>query len=177
MRSSWSRLSRQESGNPLFIPEAMDQVGNLFWAVGHHSAPGWSPFGVEDLSPYGQVAQPYKLLSPMLPQLAEWEAAGKVNGILVSTARRPDLFSWTAIRFRCQPVWDLAHQLPRQIQMRSLELALHPDPEQCRVTCDRSPLWSTPRPTNSCSVRMEIPSSRLIQARKGPCLLKGRRAL
>jgi len=63
----------------LFIPEAMDQVGNLFWAVGHHSALGWSPFGVEDLSPEGQVAQAYKLLSPMLPQLAEWEAAGKVN--------------------------------------------------------------------------------------------------
>jgi len=71
------------SGNPLFIPEAQDQVGNLFWAVGHHSALGWSPFGVEDLSPDGQVAQAYGLLSPMLPQLAEWQAAGKVNGILV----------------------------------------------------------------------------------------------
>ena len=71
------------SGNPLFIPEARDQVGNLFWAVGHHSALGWSPFGIEDLSPDGQVAQAYKLLSPMLPQLAEWQAAGKVNGILV----------------------------------------------------------------------------------------------
>jgi hypothetical protein len=71
------------SGNPLFIPEARDQVGNLFWALGHHSALGWSPFGVEDLSPDGQVAQAYKLLSPMLSQLAEWQAAGKVNGILV----------------------------------------------------------------------------------------------
>ena len=71
------------SGNPLFIPEARDQVGNLFWALGHHSALGWSPFGIEDLSPDGQVAQAYKLLSPMLPQLAEWQAAGKVNGILV----------------------------------------------------------------------------------------------
>ena len=29
------------------------------------------------------MAQAYKLLSPMLPQLAEWQAAGKVNGILV----------------------------------------------------------------------------------------------
>ena len=49
----------------------------------HHSALGWSPFGIEDLGPDGQVAQAYKLLSPMLPQLAEWQAAGKVNGILV----------------------------------------------------------------------------------------------
>jgi len=71
------------SGNPLFIPEARDQVGNLFWALGHHAALGWSPFGVEDLNSDGQVAQAYKLLSPMLPQLAEWQAAGKVNGILI----------------------------------------------------------------------------------------------
>jgi hypothetical protein len=71
------------SGNPLFIPEAMDQVGNLFWALGHHAALGWSPFGIEDLKPDGQVAQAYKLLSGLLPQLTEWQAAGKVNGILV----------------------------------------------------------------------------------------------
>ena len=58
-------------------------MGNLFWALGHHAALGWSPFGIEDLSPDGQVAQAYELLSPMLPQLAEWQAAGKVNGILV----------------------------------------------------------------------------------------------
>jgi hypothetical protein len=71
------------SGNPLFIPEARDQVGNLFWALGHHAALGWSPFGVEDLNPDGQVAQAYKLLSQMLPQLAEWQAAGKINAVLI----------------------------------------------------------------------------------------------
>ena len=37
------------SGNPLFIPEARDQAGNLFWAFGNHAALGWSPFGIEDL--------------------------------------------------------------------------------------------------------------------------------
>jgi hypothetical protein len=77
------------SGNPLFIPEARDQVGNLFWAFGHHSAWAWSPFGVEDLNPEGQVAQAYKLLSEMLPQLAEWQAAGKVKGILVLDGEQP----------------------------------------------------------------------------------------
>lgn len=71
------------SGNPLFIPEARDQVGNLFWALGHHAALGWSPFGVEDLKPEGQVAQAFRQLSRLLPQLAEWQAAGKVRGILV----------------------------------------------------------------------------------------------
>lgn len=70
------------SGNPLFIPEARDQVGDLFWALGRHAAWGWSPFGVEDLNPHGQVSQAYQLLSEMLPQLAGWQAAGKVSALL-----------------------------------------------------------------------------------------------
>ena len=71
------------SGNPLLIPEARDQVGNLFWALGHHAAWAWSPFGIEDLNREGQVAQAYKVISQLLPQLVEWQAAGKVKGILV----------------------------------------------------------------------------------------------
>lgn len=78
------------SGNPLLIPEARDQVGNLFWAIGHHAAWAWSPFGIEDLNPEGQVAQAYKALSGFLPQLAEWQAAGKVKGILVIDGEKQD---------------------------------------------------------------------------------------
>jgi hypothetical protein len=81
------------SGNPLFIPEARDQVGNLFWAIGHHAAWAWAPFGVEDLNAEGQVAQAYKVLSEMLPQLAEWQAAGKVKGILVVDGEKPQSVS------------------------------------------------------------------------------------
>ena len=77
------------SGNPLFIPEARDQVGNLFWAFGHHAAWAWSPFGIEDLDPEGQVSQAYKLLSEMLPQLANWQAAGKVAALLVAEGEQP----------------------------------------------------------------------------------------
>ena len=150
------------SGNPLFIPEARDQVGNLFWALGHHSALGWSPFGIEDLSPDGQVAQTYKLLSPMLPQLAEWQAAGKVNGILVIDGEKSEPVSLGGL-------WHLAQRLPRQIPGRSSGQALLQHPVQCPVTCAPSQLWSTPRPTNSSSsVRMGIPPSRLIQARERP---------
>ena len=77
------------SGNPLFIPEARDQVGNLFWALGRHAAWGWSPFGIEDLNPKGQVSQAYRMLSEMLPQLAEWQAAGKVSAILAAEGDAP----------------------------------------------------------------------------------------
>ena len=71
------------SGNPLWIPEARDLVGNLFWALGHHAAMGWSIFGIDDLSPKSQVAKAYGLLHEMLPQLADWQAAGKVAGVLL----------------------------------------------------------------------------------------------
>jgi hypothetical protein len=81
------------SGNPLFIPEARDQAGNLFWALGHNAAWGWSPFGVEDLNPEGQVAQAYKLLIEMLPALAEWQAAGKVSAILTVEGEKPEPIS------------------------------------------------------------------------------------
>jgi hypothetical protein len=71
------------SGNPLWIPEARDQTGNLFWALGHHSALGWAIFGIDDLDENSQVAKAYGLLTEMLPQLADWQAAGKVAGILL----------------------------------------------------------------------------------------------
>ena len=71
------------SGNPLFIPEARDQVGNMFWAFGQHSAIAWSPFGIEDLDAEGQVSKAYSALGEMLPQLADWQAAGKVAGVLL----------------------------------------------------------------------------------------------
>ena len=71
------------SGNPLFIPEARAITGNLFYALGQHSALGWAPFGVEDEAADSQLAQAYRVLGEMLPQLAEWQAAGNVAGVLV----------------------------------------------------------------------------------------------
>lgn len=71
------------SGNPLWIPEARDQVGNLFWALGHHSALGWAIFGIDDLNEKSQVAKAYDILDDMLPQLAGWQAEGKVDGVLL----------------------------------------------------------------------------------------------
>jgi hypothetical protein len=72
------------SGNPLWIPEAKDQTGNLFWALGHHSALGFAVFGIEDLNEKSQLAKAYSLLGEMLPLLSEWQAAGKVKGILLA---------------------------------------------------------------------------------------------
>ena len=87
------------SGNPLFIPEARDQVGNLFWAVGTHAALAWGPFGVEDLNPEGQVSQAYQLFSEMLPQLAQWQAdGGRSRRFSSSRANSRSLSHWVDTR-------------------------------------------------------------------------------
>ena len=81
------------SGNPLWIPEARDQVGNLFWAIGNHSALGWAIFGIDDLDENSQVAKAYGLLGELLPQLAEWQAAGKVAGVLLVEGEETQVIS------------------------------------------------------------------------------------
>jgi len=81
------------SGNPLWIPEARDEAGNLFWALGNHSALGWAIFGIEDLNENSQVAKAYGLLGDMLPQLCEWQAAGKVAGVLLKDGEETQVIS------------------------------------------------------------------------------------
>lgn len=81
------------SGNPLWIPEARDQVGNLFWALGNHSALGWAIFGIDDLNENSQVAKAYGVLGEMLPQLAGWQAAGKVAGVLLADGEDQQILS------------------------------------------------------------------------------------
>src|SRR4051812_12685256 len=50
----------------------------------------------------------------------------------LSKARSPNLFPWAVTRFRFQPAWGLAHQLPSQIPMLNSEPALLQHPAQCR---------------------------------------------
>lgn len=100
------------SGNPLFIPEAEDRVGNLLWALGHHAALGWSAFGIEDLSPDGQVAQAYKLLSGMMPEFLKWQAAGKVNAILVLDGEKPQPISMGGYKIMLSPGMGFGAQDP-----------------------------------------------------------------
>lgn len=73
------------AGNPLLIPETGTMTGNLFWAVGHHAALAWSPFGaLETWKPDSQLGNAYKVLSSLMPQLTRWQAEGKVDAILTA---------------------------------------------------------------------------------------------
>ncbi len=82
------------AGNPLLVPETGATAGNLFWAIGRHAALGWSPFGaLEDMSPDGQIGQAYQILSGIMPELTQWQAAGKVGAILITDSEKPDSLS------------------------------------------------------------------------------------
>jgi len=81
------------SGNPIWIPEAKDQTGNMFWALGHHSALGFAVFGIDDLNEKSQLAKAYGVLGGFLPQFSEWQAAGKVDGILMLEGEKNQVIS------------------------------------------------------------------------------------
>jgi hypothetical protein len=71
------------TGNPLFFPESRNIPANYLYAIGKHSAMGYSVFGVEDASAEGQFANLNRLLKGFDAQLAAWQAAGKVTAMLV----------------------------------------------------------------------------------------------
>jgi len=74
------------SGNPLFIPEARASLPNLFWAVGHHGALGYSPFGIEDLHDFKPLGAAYETLAGLAPLLLKAQAEGKVTAVIEGNA-------------------------------------------------------------------------------------------
>lgn len=76
-----ARYSRPD--NPLFIPEAKLLPGDMFWALGQHDAIGRAPFGYDKLREDSQFKEAYGLIAPMLDEIANAQAEGRVAGILV----------------------------------------------------------------------------------------------
>ena len=74
--------------NPLFVPETRFRTGNLFWALGHHRAIGFSVFGIEDGRVDSQLARACALLGPMTRDIAAAQAEGRIAGILLDEATR-----------------------------------------------------------------------------------------
>jgi hypothetical protein len=74
------------NGNTLFIPEARASVPNLIWAIGHHAALGYSPFGIENLPETTPLAPAYKTLGGMIPVITKFQAEGKVAAVVQDQA-------------------------------------------------------------------------------------------
>jgi hypothetical protein len=72
-------------GNPLFIPEAAggaQGAANVFYAIGHHNAFGFSPFAI-DAGEDKELARSYDLLSQLAPLILENQPKSRVAAVLL----------------------------------------------------------------------------------------------
>ena len=80
--TDWTaRYSRDD--NPLFIPEIRQEKDNatrVFYALGAHSALGFSPFSIDNGTE--AIEKSYRLLEGFLPQIAKAQEEGRVHGVL-----------------------------------------------------------------------------------------------
>jgi hypothetical protein len=74
--------SYTRSGNPLFVPEARSDPGQVFYALGQHEAMGFCPFGIDSLSPDHPLKDSYQLLAELMPLLVQNQGAGRMIGLL-----------------------------------------------------------------------------------------------
>jgi beta-galactosidase GanA len=74
-------------GNPLFIPETRPDAANLFVAIGQYDAMGYSPFGIDGMSPKpdtdgaASFDKSYEVLSQLTPLILENQGKGTMAGI------------------------------------------------------------------------------------------------
>src|SRR2546425_11073066 len=90
--AEWSR-KYQQSGNPLFIPEAAPNPSsavNAFYAVGQHDAIGFSPFAIESLEEptRGLLAASYDVLKQLAPLILEHQGKKAMAGVLPEAAEQ-----------------------------------------------------------------------------------------
>jgi hypothetical protein len=85
--------------NPLLIPETHADVWykpsailqhqasrNVFWAVAHHDAICFAPFGLEGQAVGGPIATSLKLISDLSPVILQFQGTGRMEGILQTEA-------------------------------------------------------------------------------------------
>ncbi len=74
----------RRADNPIFIPEARIDAGNLFVALGQYNALGFSPFGIEDAAEGHELFKAYGVLNSMTAQIAKAQAEGRIRGFKVA---------------------------------------------------------------------------------------------
>jgi beta-galactosidase GanA len=84
--AEWVRRYRQ-SGNPLFVPEAMrspEASVNALYALGAHDAMGFSPFGIESIGEAAGklLSASYGLVAQLEPLILDLQGQGKMAGLL-----------------------------------------------------------------------------------------------
>jgi len=90
--AEWTR-KYQQSGNPLFIPEAAPNLScavNAFYAIGQHDALGFSPFAIESVEePVSRLlAASYDALKQLAPLILEHQGKNAMIGLLPESAEQ-----------------------------------------------------------------------------------------
>lgn len=90
--AEWATKYHQ-SGNPLFIPEAMPGPANAvnsLYAVGQHDAIGFSPFSIESLdqATSKSLTESYDLLQQLAPLILDSQGKGLMAGLLSAGAEQ-----------------------------------------------------------------------------------------
>src|SRR3989441_12071333 len=90
--AEWAR-KYQQSGNPLFIPEAAPNSScavNAFYAIGQHDAIGFSPFAIESVEePVNKLlAASYDVLKQLAPLILEHQGKKAMAGVLPEGAEQ-----------------------------------------------------------------------------------------
>ena len=90
--AEWAR-KYQQSGNPLFIPEAAPNSScavNAFYAIGQHDAIGFSPFAIESVEePVNKLlAASYNVLKQLAPLILEHQGKKAMAGVLPEGAEQ-----------------------------------------------------------------------------------------
>ncbi len=70
--------------NPLFIPESfsgLQGAANAFYAIGHHKALGYSPFGIDAKMDDPHLPKAYKVLDDLTPEITVAQQKNSIAGI------------------------------------------------------------------------------------------------
>lgn len=74
-----------QSGNPLFIPEARrDEEAGLraYYAIGHHHALGFAPFGIDSLTETDVLCGHYAVLNSLVPLITQHQGRDSMQGFM-----------------------------------------------------------------------------------------------
>jgi hypothetical protein len=88
--------------NPLFIPEAKyshQSAAQVFYAIGRHSALGFSPFSIESgNSGSDRLAGAYSVLRNISPLILDRAGTSKINGVLLDKEHPVDTLNFGEYR-------------------------------------------------------------------------------
>src|SRR6478736_4242955 len=69
--------------NPLFVPEAKLNAGNLFEAIGSHAAIGYCAFGIDDARADSQFLTAVRLLRAASDDITAAQAENRILGVVI----------------------------------------------------------------------------------------------